>query len=82
MEGPPLGPRGEDITWPEQVAPGGLKASSTRSLKPQTSNHNQCRRLSLPVPACSHGSWLGERSSPYTCSRGSLLGYALGIGFW
>ena len=38
MEGPPLGPRGEDITWPDQVAPRGRKASSTRKMKPQTSN--------------------------------------------
>ena len=38
MEGPPLGPGGEDITWPDQVAPRGRKASSTRKSKPQTSN--------------------------------------------
>ena len=38
MEGPPLGPGGEDITWPDQVAPRGRKASSTRKVKPQTSN--------------------------------------------
>ena len=38
MEGPPLGPGGEDITWPDQVAPRGRKASSTRKNKPQTSN--------------------------------------------
>ena len=38
MEGPPLGPGGEDITWPDQVAPRGRKASSTRKIKPQTSN--------------------------------------------
>ena len=38
MEGPPLGPAGEDITWPDQVAPRGRKASSTRKIKPQTSN--------------------------------------------
>ena len=38
MKGPPLGPRGEDITWLDQVAPRGRKASSTRKLKPQTSN--------------------------------------------
>ena len=36
MEGPPLGPGGEGITWPNQVAPRGRKASSTR--KNQTSN--------------------------------------------
>ena len=38
MEGPTLGPGGEDITWPDQVAPRGRKASSTRKIKPQTSN--------------------------------------------
>ena len=38
MEAPPLGPSGEDITWPDQVAPRGRKASSTRKIKPQTSN--------------------------------------------
>ena len=38
MEGPPLGPGGEDITWPDQVSPRGRKASSTRKIKPQTSN--------------------------------------------
>ena len=37
MKGPPLGPGGEDITWPDQVAPRGRKASSTRNHKPQTS---------------------------------------------
>ena len=38
MGGPQLGPGGEDITWPDQVAPRGRKASSTRKIKPQTSN--------------------------------------------
>ena len=38
MEGPPLGPGGQDITWPDQVAPRGRKASSTRKIKPQNSN--------------------------------------------
>ena len=38
MESPPLGPGGEDITWPHQVAPRGRKASSTRKIKPQNSN--------------------------------------------
>ena len=38
MEGPPLGPGGEDITWADQVAPRGRKASSNRKIKPQTSN--------------------------------------------
>ena len=35
---PPLGPGGEHITWPDQVVPRGRKASSTRKIKPQTSN--------------------------------------------
>ena len=38
MEGLPLGPAGEDITWPDQVAPRPRKASSTRKIEPQTSN--------------------------------------------
>ena len=50
MEGPPLGPGGEDITWPDQVAPRGRKASSTRKIKPQTSNHNkEVPQLSIGV---------------------------------
>ena len=38
MKGPPLEPGGEDITWPDQLAPRGRKASSTRKIKSQTSN--------------------------------------------
>ena len=38
LGGPPLGPGGEDITSPDQVAPWGQKVSSTRKIKPQTSN--------------------------------------------
>ena len=38
MKGPPLGLGGEDVTWRDQVAPWGRKASSTRKAKPQTSN--------------------------------------------
>ena len=30
MKGPQLGPGGEDITWPDQVAPWGQKAPSTQ----------------------------------------------------
>ena len=33
MNGPPLGPGRKDITWPDQVAPRGRKASSTRKKK-------------------------------------------------
>ena len=38
MTGPPLGSGRENITWPDQVAPRGRKASSTRNIKHQTSN--------------------------------------------
>ena len=48
FEGPPLGPGGEDITWPDQVAPRGRKASNTRKTKPQTSNLPYQEQLSLP----------------------------------
>ena len=50
MEGPPLGPGGEDITWPDQVAPRGRKASSTRKIKPQTSNLNMTMIRPLDGP--------------------------------
>ena len=42
MEGPPLGSGGEDITWPDQVAPRGRKASRTNKIKPKTSNPIAC----------------------------------------
>ena len=35
MKSPPLGPAGEDITWPDQVAPWRRKASTTQTLKPR-----------------------------------------------
>ena len=38
MKGPQLDSSGEDITLPDQVAPGGQRAPSTRNLKPQNSN--------------------------------------------
>ena len=38
MKGPPLGSGGEDITWPDQVPPRGQRTSSTRDIKPKTSN--------------------------------------------
>ena len=50
MEGPSLGPGGEDITWPDQVAPGGRKASDTRKIKPQTSNLIAPGAFCLVVP--------------------------------
>ena len=38
MKGPPPGPDGEDITWPDQVAPRSRRKPSTRKIKPQNSN--------------------------------------------
>ena len=47
LGGPPTRTRWENITWPDQVAPRGRKASSTRKIKPQTSN----------LDTLSHPSW-------------------------
>ena len=40
LEGPPLRPGGEDITWPDRVAPGADRrlVPAKSNLKPQTSN--------------------------------------------
>ena len=59
MEGPPLGPGGEDITWPDQVAPRGRKASSTRKIKPQTSNLEGFQAIAAPLTAMfeAHFGW-------------------------
>ena len=72
MEGPPLGPGGEDITWPDQVAPWGRKASSTRKIKPQTSN---------PLPACG-ASGVGRSPTPDCPPSGRAAGahYPLAVG--
>ena len=51
MKGPPLGPGGEDITWPDQVAPQGRRTPSTQKHKPQTSNHNTHPQPPLAVPS-------------------------------
>ena len=66
MEGPPIGPGGGDITWPDQVAPQGRKASSTRKIKPQTSNLMKERaQLSVGFKhlAASRGSASGRTAS-------------------
>ena len=60
MEGPPLGPGGEDITWPDQVAPRGRKASSTRKIKPQTSSLKDIESRSETIPTTIHGEARGE----------------------
>ena len=67
MEGPPLGPGGEDITWPDKVAPRGRKASSTRKIEPQTSNPKPWRRL---LTAGGGAAW---RSRP----RGPAIGWGV-----
>ena len=51
---PHLGPGGEDFTWPDQVAPRGQKASSTRKIKPQTSNLKNNRQQHR-TPASARG---------------------------
>ena len=65
MKGPPLGAGGEEITWPDQVAPWGQKASSTRKIQPQTSNlvfciacalHLQCPVLANKIN-CNEEHW-------------------------
>ena len=56
MKGPPPSPGGEDITWPDQVAPRGRKASSPRKIKPQTSNPI-CRFNFDFNPVCKTCSW-------------------------
>ena len=56
MKGATLGPVGEDITWPDQVAPRGRKASSTRNLKRQNlkteSRIHKCIRCRIFSPIC------------------------------
>ena len=65
MEGPPLGPGGEDITWPDQVAPRGRKASSTGKIKPQTSNLGSPRRRARPgQPPVGQPGGRGEGPNP------------------
>ena len=65
MKGPPLSPGGEDITRPNQVAPRGRKACSTRNLKPETSNH--CLLVSVGVLGTSGRH--GTRSRPIRLGR-------------
>ena len=76
MEGPPLGPGGEDITWPDQVAPRGRKASSTRKIKPQTSNLNMQNDPELGFRGPLNPNWrlLGiafcKKTIRFKCDRG------------
>ena len=57
MKGPPLGPGGEDKTWPDQMVPQGRKASSTRKIKLQTSNPVYCK-FGVPL-------WSLDDTEPY-----------------
>ena len=45
---PPLGAGGEDIAWPDQVAPRARRTATTRKLKPQTSNLKRMEQM-FPV---------------------------------
>ena len=77
MEGPPLGPGGEDITWPDQVAPRGRKVSSTRKIKPQTSNPwTPCGFSGAPCG----GGGLGIVGSPWGCTMWWAGGAGTGPG--
>ena len=72
MKGPSLGPGEEDITWPDQVAPRSRMASSTRKIKPQSSN------LNLPTVALKSVSKIlcllcRSRSYPPSCWNLSVL---------
>ena len=45
MKGPPLSPGGEDITWPDQVAPWSQRTANTRK---QTSNLKSWCSVAFP----------------------------------
>ena len=93
MKGPELGPRGEDITWPDQMTPRGRRTPSSRRVKPQTSNlsgsgshaptgRGPCGRGGL-VPG---GVWGGEEGRAAggfvgrSCARLPLAGRAVPSG--
>ena len=69
MEGPPLGPVGEDITWPDQVAPRGRKASSTRKIKPQTSNQSTAPVMAVPCSPMPMVTSVNEVAGNQVCSH-------------
>ena len=69
MDGPPLGPGGENITWPHHVAPRGRKASSTRKIKPQTLN-----RIVVPEAGLDGCQQWAHHSSGHTgCNRSAAF---------
>ena len=64
MKAPPLGPGGEDSTWPDQVATRGRNASSTRRVNPQTSNFAVCIDMkSVVAPQSTKNSTLESKKS-------------------
>ena len=80
MEGPPLGPGGEDITWPDQVAPRGRKASSTRkkknsNLKPRRPHTPASIVITYPTPNDHTQTW----QQLWEDIRGDLLQEHLGL---
>ena len=73
MEGPPRGPGGEDITWPDQVAPRGRKASSTRKIKPQTSNLSNVSGVIRDAPSTFLHSLQNESFSPLNHKQSGFI---------
>ena len=74
MKGPPLGPCGEDITWPDQVAPWSQRTPSTRKIKPQTSN------LAGPGTALSGPTFAAPRAACGSSAATTVHGRGLGLG--
>ena len=65
MKGPPLDPGWWDITWPDQVAPRGQKWSSTRKIKPQTSNLHHLQHVP-PIPLVTRPTHRVPKDTGYT----------------
>ena len=64
MKGPPLSPGGEDITWPDQVAPRAAERllAEASNVKSQTATHSTTHPASTPV----NGSEVAEDSAHAT----------------
>ena len=65
----------EDITWPDQVAPRGRKASDTRKIKPQTSNLC-CPTAGRLTPLLSRPIAAGLSNQIFSCTSPCLSGVA------
>ena len=57
MKGPPLGPCGEEITWPDQVAPGAERrlVPETPNFKPQTLIQSKYQFIIVGFTPCNRG---------------------------